>query len=615
MREPRMNLIFPPRHADSGAAQSGGAQSGAAQSGADRDNDGSAPGVAIMSPALLARHGGRVLDPAQAAAIPGWPVPQSTAYRARTLLIPADLLQQKVFVDASNAVLGRLGIQLIPPPPARGKEPDALRRLPRVAVLAPARTHDGIPPLPVVIDAWVALQALRAAAVPTDTRPAGTPPTGTAAEPDVAQTGLSEDAVRKITLEHLLVGSAIDGAPIWHGSGVSGGSGGSSDGGGAASTESYLFSGGDARTPVTVCLDAPPRLPAATCAAECGRRPVVAVLDTGVRTHSWLDVTPNPPGSYRTENDGFVAVDPAMQAVIHAQAEVSVSAGDRPRHLIKHPWDTPITADPLVGDLDTDTGHCTFIAGIVRQVAPSAQVLAIRVTHSDGVIYEGDLICALGQLAARVALAEAGDLAGMVDVVSLSLGYFSESAADVAFSSGLWQVIELLLDNGVVVVAAAGNFATRRRFYPAAFSLEPRPSGQLPLISVGALNPNGSAALFSDGGQWITAWASGGAVVSTFPTDINASRSPEIMLPSGKVPPADPAVPAEREALDPDDYSGGFAIWSGTSFSAPLVAAQIARSLLAGAADPAAELRLDKPGAQAATDRALAALQDLGWQG
>jgi hypothetical protein len=90
--------------------------------------------------------------------------------------------------------------------------------------------------------------------------------------------------------------------------------------------------------------------------------------------------------------------------------------------------------------------------------------------------------------------------------------------------------------------------------------------------------------------------------VSTFPTDVNGSRSPEIKL------------RGFREALDPDDYSGGFAIWSGTSFSAPLLAAHIARSLLAGAADQASGLRLDQPGAQAATDRVRAALQSLGWQ-
>ena len=220
----------------------------------------------------------------------------------------------------------------------------------------------------------------------------------------------------------------------------------------------------------------------------------------------------------------------------------------------------------------------------MRQVAPDAQVLAVRIMHSDGVVYEGDLICALGLLAERIAIAEAGDLAAMVDVVSLSLGYFDESAADVAYSSGLWQVIQALLELGVAVVTAAGNYSTSRRFYPAAFSLEPGAAGPVPLISVGALNPNGSKALFSDGGRWINAWATGAAMVSTFPVDINGRRCPQIRMRShpASAMPAGLALPPEREALDPDDYRGGFATWSGTSFAAPLLAAHIARAAAGG---------------------------------
>ena len=237
--------------------------------------------------------------------------------------------------------------------------------------------------------------------------------------------------------------------------------------------------------------------------------------------------------------------------------------------------------------------------------------------HSDGIVYESDLICALGQLATRIAQAEAGAMTAMVDVISLSFGYFSESASDVAFSSALWQAIQALLGMGVVVVAAAGNYSTSRMFYPAAFARQPVPAGQVPVISVGALNPNGSKAMFSNGGRWITAWAAGAAVVSTFPADVNGSRTPELRMrahPGNQLPP-DVALPAEREALDPDDYRDGFAVWSGTSFSAPLLAAQIIGSLLDGATGTGPGLRLDLTGEQAAADRALAALQNLGWQG
>ena len=95
--------------------------------------------------------------------------------------------------------------------------------------------------------------------------------------------------------------------------------------------------------------------------------------------------------------------------------------------MIRNAWDKPMAASQLVGEFNPALGHCTFIAGIVRQVAPDARVLAVRILHSDDVAYEGDIICALRHLIKRIELAAAGDLAGMVDVVSLSFGYFSEA--------------------------------------------------------------------------------------------------------------------------------------------------------------------------------------------
>lgn len=586
MPDPSPDWFFQPRSQAAGTAEDAG------------------DGLIRFPAELLQRHGARILNPDTAASVPGFPPPRSTVYRARSLLVPVNL-QHAAKLATFNQVLSGLGMKLLPGPAGHDAghgNPDVARQMatvPRPVVLT-ATEDSGTP---VTVDAWVALQALRAASA------APTAPD----RPDLVR--LERDEVDQIALEHLLVGSAITGSPAWDAPGGLTASPGT--GTGPTSTDSYLFSGGETRTPVTVLLDPPEReLP-----ARYGRRPVVAVLDTGVRAHPWLDVEPRPGGGYDTDprhdGDGFVEVDHDIQKAILLEGEQAAASGDQPRQVIHHPWDAPVSSDPLVGELDPALGHGTFIAGIVRQVAPRARVLSVRVMHSDDIIYEGDLLTGLTALASRVALAQATDPAKMVDVVSLSLGYFSESPADQAFTSALWHAIQVLLDLGVVVVAAAGNLATTRLFYPAAFALRPTPAGHLPVISVGALNPNGSRAVFSDGGRWVTAWASGAVVVSTMPTDINGSRSPEIRLPAhqgGPLPPGH-AQAAHREALDPDDYSRGWGAWSGTSFSAPLLAAHFVRALLAGPADPASGLVLEPCDAQTTTSRALAALASMGWPG
>jgi subtilisin family serine protease len=555
-----------------------------------------APGLAALPDSLLLRHGALVLNPATAVSIPGWPAPRSTVYRARTLLVPGQALEGPR-VDVINRVLAQVGMRLVAPErPEQADREKTRPQLPRPAVLTALAPSNGAVAAPAVIDAWVALQTLRAAA-------------------DARERDVDREVVSQISLEHLLIGAAITGSPITQGGGLSGSP--ITQGGGITgptSTDSYLYNG-DGRAPVDVCMEAPDWSTTERCAEEYGRRAVVAVLDTGVRAHSWLDVRPKAtaPGGY--EAHGFVEVSQAMQDLIRAQAAALGAGGhDLPRQVIEFPWDQPVTAEPLVGELDTHTGHGTFIAGIVRQVAPRAKVLSLRIMHSDGIVYEGDLICALGQLVDRVTAALTGDMSLMVDVLCLSLGYYSESEADVVYSSGLRQVIDDLLELGVAVVAAAGNYASSRRFYPAAFATQ-APPGQIPLISVGALNPNGSKALFSDGGRWVTAWASGAAMISTFPQDVNGSRTAEVKMrahPANELP-AGQALPAAREALDPDDYSGGFAAWSGTSFAAPLLAAHVTRSLMGAAAGPGSGLRLDVAGKVAATQRMVAALEELGW--
>ncbi|MDQ1646557.1 MAG: hypothetical protein QOJ50_2741, partial [Cryptosporangiaceae bacterium] len=115
---------------------------------------------------------------------------------------------------------------------------------------------------------------------------------------------------------------------------------------------------------------------------------------------------------------------------------------------------------------------------------------------------------------------------------------------------------------------AAGNDATSRPMFPAALGGAAN-APAVPLVSVGALNPNGTRAIYSNEGPWVTVWAPGSAIISTFPTTFRGSRSAGLEV----------GTPILREGLDPDDYSGGFGRWTGTSFAAPVLAARLARSL------------------------------------
>src|SRR5262249_17527557 len=146
----------------------------------------------------------------------------------------------------------------------------------------------------------------------------------------------------------------------------------------------------------------------------------------------------------------------------------------------------------------------------------------------------------------------------------------------------------------------AGNEATSRRFYPAALAERPASPDIAPqVISVGALNPSTTRALFSNEAPWGRAWATGAGVVSTFRNDVQGSVS-------GRMGPFD-----GRGALDPDDYRAGFAVWDGTSFAAPLAAAEVTAAMIkCSAEDPALALKtVDR---EVAVKRAWAALRKAG---
>jgi hypothetical protein len=465
---------------------------------------------------LLDRHGARVLHPASAAAVPDEPAPLPTVYRAGTLLMPDSLAQPASFAQLDGA-LQKIGVGMAAPPAGQCTAGTPLRSV----ALPPSEG-----PKATVVDAWTALQQLKATAT--------------------VDSGL----VAQIEPEHLYFSSP---AGWWNGS--------PHEGSAQPPGSGYDGRRATGRLPVAVVAPAPRRQ------QELVRRPVVAVLDTGLGPHPWWNM---PDRGVEPDCETGVRVWTDLQNEILAAEKTA--AGTLGTEMLDDWLDTPMANEALLGDIDTDTGHGTFITGIIRQAAPDADVLAIRVMHSDGVAYESDVLRALRAIAARVREAQAANdekhRTEMVDIVSMSCGYFAEQDHDRNPGPNLRAVLEELSDLGVLVVAAAGNHATTRHFYPAAFATHTR-NGRPLVLSVGALNTNGTKAMFSNNGAWVQNWATGVGVVSTYPTDIRGPQQPWRVLTS-----------QHRATPDWDDFASGFAIWDGTSFAAPLLAAKLANVLI-----------------------------------
>jgi hypothetical protein len=286
------------------------------------------------------------------------------------------------------------------------------------------------------------------------------------------------------------------------------------------------------------------------------RRPVVTILDNGCGLHPWLD--------------GVVRQDLSIDAL-----PIGYSAPDSD----PEKWFDQV--GPLDGSADALAGHGTFMAGLVHLACPDADIVAVRVVETDGVVLESVLVDTLAQITELARRHLDGEVGGHpVDVVVLSMGYYHEQPLDDWDQTVLAQTLEKLGEVGVIVVAAAGNDATSRPMYPAAFA--PSADGRtgswarpdrVPLVSVGASNPGGgSAAMFSNSAPWVRAWEPGASLVSTMPITFH-----------GGLPPSARTLDPNRhirESIDPDDYSPGFAVWSGTSFAAPVLGGKFAAALL-----------------------------------
>jgi hypothetical protein len=483
----------------------------------------------------------RILDPATATLASEAPVPLPTAYLGDRLLVSAaaaDHPDPRV-VEALAALGWELRVE-----PSRSRE--------RFAAAARAAKQLGLE----LRSAPVAVAVL----VPVGRGPASPPDAWTALQ-HIRQA--APDLAGAYQLDHVLAPTTLAGVGgYWNGiGGYWNGIGGYWNGIGgywngiSTSPSEFGVPGRGGRSPVAVVAADP-----ALAVRRLKRPPVVASPDSGVGKHPWFT---------------------APAVTVHGSP---------------NPDDGDGVSHPLTGDLDRLAGHGTFIAGIIRQTAPAARIASYPVLGSDGVVAEDVLLDCLTGLLARQVLALAGGAGEKVtDVLTLSLGYYHEDDSDTPTDLALATVLTDLGRAGVLVVAGAGNDAGDRPMLPAGFAgqVTGLAHDALPLVSVGSLNPNAATvSLFSNAGAWVTTYRQGAAIVSTLPCSEDAGAQPSVLARRG-----DPDD-RPRATIDGDDYSGGFGVWSGTSFAAPVLAGQLARHLADH--DP--------------TDTTLPALLDRGWR-
>jgi subtilisin family serine protease len=209
-----------------------------------------------------------------------------------------------------------------------------------------------------------------------------------------------------------------------------------------------------------------------------------------------------------------------------------------------HPWLNGVTGEPdlqvmaQAGGgffLERYAGHGTFIASIIRAMAPRAEVRIARIFEKAGAFYESNIVRALLPV-----------LDWAPDVISLSAGTHTWKNRGL-LSFHVFVDGPLRECQGTVLVAAAGNDGLDWKFSPAEMEA---------VIGVGALGPPGDArAWFSDYGPWVKVFAPGQDLVHAFAHGLYKYH--------------------ELRAGQQAEFFG-MARWSGTSFSTPVVTGLIA---------------------------------------
>lgn len=209
--------------------------------------------------------------------------------------------------------------------------------------------------------------------------------------------------------------------------------------------------------------------------------------------------------------------------------------------------ESPWLAGGIEGDLETVNpaaihpyaGHGTFVAGVIRCLAPATYIEVEGVLTKAGAVYESAITRELNE-----ALTDKDE----PDIISISAGAYTRRDLGLLGFERLAEAHELHEgESAVLVVAAAGNDSSDRPFWPAAYDW---------VLSVGALDPDMTVSDFSNFGDWVDVYAHGRDLVNAYPT--------------GTYTCVEPAHAGEVRSFT------GLAQWSGTSFATPVVTGSIA---------------------------------------
>jgi subtilisin family serine protease len=193
------------------------------------------------------------------------------------------------------------------------------------------------------------------------------------------------------------------------------------------------------------------------------------------------------------------------------------------------------------------TGHGTFVAGVMRCMAPAAEIVVSNAFSIAGSHLESDLVTRLED-----------ELRRGVDIFHLSIA--SNSRHDLPLIAFEQWLKRLHQTKGSVCIAPAGNHGHRRPNWPAAFP---------GVIAVGALGSDWRGrANFTNFGGWVDVYAPGRDIVNAFATGTYTCH----------------VAPYSNQVRE----FYGMAKWSGTSFSTPIVTGLIA-ARMSGTGENAAQ--------------------------